>query len=299
MAKVRKGAKRIGLVLSTSFSVFCLFSSFAAAYSWFSAVRAVHGTAGSFQATEAPLAFDRVDIYQQSDSATASSPSLFNTTDTGSYAIGIQNNRITVTPSGDFTSSFGTYDSMNGIEKKMLYLFHVRDGITEEERKELHIKAYTDTEESKSLFRKPTDTNSTTSVYRLQEKDNPISNVLSYQVYTYTDGNTPLKTSSYYDLDSEDSNRTSVTEAQDKFVNKLDAYGYLSTTDSDSYLDTLSLLPAENDNSKITSVAIVVSFSSDLFNNLFTINIGNPALEASTADSDPKVTFKDDWGFRI
>lgn len=299
MAKARKGAKRISLVLSTSFSVFCLFSSFAAAYSWFSAVRAVNGTAGSFQATEAPLAFDRVDIYQQSDSATATTPSLFNTKASGSYTIDVNSGKMNVAYSGSDKLSFGQYDPLRGTGGKLLYLFHVRDNLSAAERSSLHIKAYTETAEENSLFKSKTEGKEITNKNPLQKSDNPISNILDYQVYTYENGNTPFVTSSYYDLDSQDSNRTQVSVTQDKFVNKLDEFGYLDSNSSDSYLSTISLLPAGEGKDSVTMVAVVVSFSQELFNNLFSINLGNDVLSASSGLSDSKVSFKDDWGFRI
>jgi len=301
MAKVRKGAKRIGLVLSTSFSIFCLFSSFAAAYSWFSAVRAVNGTAGDgdgggFQATETPLAFDRVDIYQQVKNT---SSSHFSTTATGSYSIGVSNGKLDVSYTGSDTLSFGSYDSLRDVGGKLLYLFHVRENLSEEEKASLHIKAYTETSEDDSLFKSKTEGSETTNKNPLKLSDNPVSNVLSYQVYTYTNNKTPFVNSSYYDLDTEDSNRTSVFVSEDKFVKKLDEFGYLSN-ESDSYLDTLSLLPAGSDTDNFTTVAVVVSFSKELFNNLFTINLGNDVLSGSAdLSEEPKVAFKDDWGFRI
>ncbi len=301
MAKVRKGAKRIGLVLSTSFSIFCLFSSFAAAYSWFSAVRAVNGKAGDgdgggFQATETPLAFDRVDIYQQVENT---SSSHFSTTATGSYSIGVSNGKLDVSYTGSDTLSFGSYDSLRDVGGKLLYLFHVRENLSEEEKASLHIKAYTETSEDDSLFKSKTEGSETTNKNPLKPSDNPVSNVLSYQVYTYTNNKTPFVNSSYYDLDTEDSNRTSVFVSEDKFVKKLDEFGYLSN-ESDSYLDTLSLLPAGSDTDNFTTVAVVVSFSKELFNNLFTINLGNDVLSGSAdLSEEPKVAFKDDWGFRI
>jgi hypothetical protein len=301
MEQKRKAMKRIGLLLSVMFSLVCLFSSFTAAYSWYSAVRAVNGTAGQgdgggFQASETPLAFDRIDIYPQIKDT---SSSYFSTTVAGSYTIGIQNGKQNVSYSGSKKLSFGQFDSLRGTGGQLLYLFHVRENLPAEERAMLHIKAYTETMEENSLFKSTTKGNEITNKNPLHEEDNPISNILEYQVYTYENGNTPLVNSSHYDLDSNDPNRSEVSVSQNKFINKLDDFGYLDTNESDRYLDTLSLLPAGEGKESVTMVAVVVRFSKELFNNLFSINLGNEVLSASSNLSNPTILFKDDWGFRI
>ena len=304
MEQKRKAMKRIGLLLSVMFSLVCLFSSFTAAYSWYSAVRAVNGTAGQgdgggFQASETPLAFDRIDIYPQIENT---SSSYFSTTVAGSYTIGIQNGKQNVSYSGSKKLSFGQFDSLRGVGGQLLYLFHVRDNLPAEERAMIHIKAYTETMEDNSLFKgetEGTEGKEITNKNPLLKSDNPISNILEYQVYTYENGNTPLVNSSHYDLDSNDTNRSEVSVSQNKFINKLDKFGYLDSEAKDSYLDTLSLLPAGEGKESVTMVAVVVRFSKELFNNLFSINLGNDVLSASSDLSDSTISFKDDWGFRI
>lgn len=246
-------------------AIFSLAAVFMSTAAWFTVMRQVKTDGDGFLASKISPVVKRVDIYEK---ATASvqkgsekNPYIYNSTPSLSYFYGSDQ----VRPEGSQDPiGIGKYSILEET-KSLLFLFTLDETKTEElKTSQLTVKTSTGNENSLYAM------NSTTGKVKRPLSTNGIQNALSSIVSfsSFTDKSVMTERDQTYIIDK-DSIKTHKNQA---FV------------DSSSYTYRPSIPLTDPDLSSVSQIGVIVEYSTNLIEHLYSINLGNPVMDQSDID---------------
>lgn len=239
--------RSVTIILSTSRAIFTLAASFISSMAWFSASRNVKANGSGFEVSKENSILDSIEIHAQKEGA--SSPFIFDETAVGKYVFADKNSNILTyqpTKEGDNDKiDIGTY-SVTDSRKALLLVYNFRQDQSED-RYHLTLKAATTTALDNSLFALDSNNNP----INLISNSNNLSSIISFSAFEFKNS---------YDLSTQ-------TRTFSSFAN------YSSTI---TYTQSLPSLYKRT--GKRNSLALVITYNSDIIEYLYSLNLSNPVL---------------------
>lgn len=239
--------RSVTIILSTSMAIFTLAASFISSMAWFSASRNVKANGSGFEVSKENSILDSIEIHTQKEGSV--SPFIFNEEAKGKYVFADKNSNILTyqpaTEGEDKKIDIGTY-SVTDSQKALLLVYNFRQDQSED-RYHLTLKAATTTAYKNSLLALDSNSNP----INLISNSNNLSSIISFSAFEF--GNS-------YDLSTK-------TRTFSSFAN----YSSTGTT----YEQTLSLYKRTG---KRKSLALVITYNSDIIEYLYSLNLSNPVL---------------------
>lgn len=240
--------RSITIIISTSRAIFTLAASFVSSIAWFSASRSVKANGNGFEVSRENSILDSIEIHAQKDDA--SSPFIFNEEAKGKYVFADKNSNVLTyqpTTEGDTGKiNIGTY-SVTDSQKALLLVYNFRQDQSED-RYNLTLKAVTSTTYENSLIALDGNGNP---VNKISESNN-LSSIISFSAFEFQNS---------YDLSNQGRTFSS-------FAN------YASVI---TYTPSLSLYKRSR---KRNSLALVITYNSDIIEYLYSLNLSNPVLNS-------------------
>ncbi len=238
--------RSVTIILSTSRAIFTLAASFISSMAWFSASRNVKANGSGFEVSKENSILDSIEIHTQKEGA--SSPFVFNETAVGKYVFADKNSNILTyqpaTEGEDKKIDIGTY-SVTDSRKALLLVYNFRQDQSED-RYHLTLKAATTTAYKNSLIALDSNHNP----INLISNSNNLSSIISFSAFEFENS---------YDLSTQ-------TRTFSSFAN------YSSTV---TYTQSLSLYKRTG---KRNSLALVITYNSNIIEYLYSLNLSNPVL---------------------
>lgn len=228
-------------------AIFTLAASFISSMAWFSASRNVKANGSGFEVSKENSILDSIEIHTQKEGA--SSPFIFDETAVGKYVFADKNSNILTyqpaTEGEDRKIDIGTY-SVTDSQKALLLVYNFRQDQSED-RYHLTLKAATTTAYKNSLIALDSNNNP----INLISNSNNLSSIISFSAFKFENS---------YDLSTQ-------TRTFSSFAN----YPSTGTT----YEQTLSLYKRTG---KRNSLALVITYNSNIIEYLYSLNLSNPVL---------------------
>ncbi len=238
--------RSVTIILSTSRAIFTLAASFISSMAWFSASRNVKANGSGFEVSKENSILDSIEIHTQKEGSV--SPFIFNEEAKGKYVFADKNSNILTyqptTEGEDKKIDIGTY-SLTDSQKALLLVYNFRQDQSEDQY-HLTLKAATTTALDNSLFALDTNNNP----INLISNSNNLSSIISFSAFEFENS---------YDLSTQ-------TRTFSSFAN------YSSTV---TYAQSLSLYKRTG---KRNSLALVITYNSNIIEYLYSLNLSNPVL---------------------
>lgn len=246
------------IIASTSVTLFSLLAFCVSAFAWFTANRNADADGDGFVTANEPSKIAKVEIFSESTgtgTSTSPIPYKYNTEASATFENGKWDNTSLL--------NLGTYSNFDKIHTSLIV-------ITLSEAETFTYSLKTDTEYTNSLVsysnNKPTK--------ELEENGNPLSSVIRFSNVTYVNSN------DYTSLNLTDS--TSKTS----FVNEAtDGRSF----PQDSYTQAIEVTSTTSTN----KIAIIVEYFPEALQFIYSINLGNDALNNNT------LSFDCDWSIEV
>lgn len=239
--------RSVTIILSTSRAIFTLAASFISSMAWFSASRNVKANGSGFEVSKENSILDSIEIHTQKEGA--SSPFVFDETAVGKYVFADKNSNILTyqpaTEGEDKKIDIGTY-SVTDSQQALLLVYNFRQDQSED-RYHLTLKAATTTTLDNSLFALDTNNNP----INLISNSNNLSSIISFSAFEFKNS---------YDLSTQ-------TRTFSSFAN------YSSTV---TYTQSIPSLYKRT--GKRNSLALVITYNSNIIEYLYSLNLSNPVL---------------------
>lgn len=249
-------------------TLFSLFAVFLATAAWFNVVRQVGSTGNGFMTAKMSSVLKQVDIYEQSETLSSNdNPYTFNSTPALTYTL------VNGTPTpnkGDVEVSIGEYSILT--HKQALFFLFTLDETQNRSNSTLEVITGTKTEASHYKIgedNKPTKP--------LKEKGNDLSSIVSFTSFTTSKENLITDGKTTFEIDKEEVSKDS-TFKDLTFVNN-----------SDQYTSMIKL--SDSDLSNVEAIGVILEYSEDLIEQLYSINLGNDAIDKYDSISFNNIDF--------
>lgn len=245
-------------------TLFSLFAVFLATAAWFNVVRQVGSTGNGFMTAKMSSVLKQVDIYEQPDDLTSNvNPYTFKSTPSLTYTLV----NGTPTPDKNVKVSIGEYSILT--HKQALFFLFTLDETQNRSNSTLEVITGTKTEYSHyysvdNEIKRP-----------LKEKNNDLSSIVSFT--SFTTSKQSLITDAFK-IDKEEEISKDSTFKDLTFVNN-----------SDQYTSMIKL--SNSDLSNVEAIGVILEYSENLIEHLYSINLGNEAIDKNDSISFDNIDF--------
>lgn len=252
----KKRPVNLKIIAMTCMTLFSLFAVFLATAAWFNVVRQVGSTGNGFMTAKMSSVLKQVDIYEQSETLVSNNPYTFNTTPSLTYTL------VNGTPTPDkkdVNVSIGEYSILD--HKQALFFLFTLDET--QNRGNSTLEVITSTKTESSHYHRD---NAGKVTRPLESEQNDLSSIVSFTSFTTTNDQIPTQSSSF-EIDKD--KRTQDSSFKDlTFVN-----------DSEQYTSLIKL--SGSDLSSVEAIGVILEYSENLIEHLYSINLGNSSLETT------------------
>lgn len=271
----KKHSPNLKIIAMTSMAVFSLAAVFVSTAAWFTVMRQVKTDGGGFLASKLAPVVTKVEIFEKATTSvqkdSEKNPYIYKSAPSLSYFYGSDQETI---KGNTKTISIGTYSILEET-KSLLFLFYLDTSKTEElKTSQLTVRTSTGDEDSLHAL----DSGVLKNPLNSDRNQNALSSIVSFSSFTDPSVISISKEDSTYVVD-----KTKIAKAsQDKTFVDSSTYHYSSS---------IPLTDTDTDLSSVSQIGVIVEYSTNLIERLYSINLGNKVMNTLSDIEFNKIDF--------